>query len=130
MANSWQDSLANGFDTSGNLKVSLQSSIDSWVGTISIPLSETVTSGTLTSGFNGLMRHITITTPAMEVTGTATVNILDAAGGTLYTQAQDEGLTTTYGSIVPVLTTMKFVAVANGTQSAARSIVVRAYYER
>ena len=95
------------------------------VGTIAIALSGSA--GTLTCPISGLMRYVTITTPALTGTGTATMRIIDPAGGTLFQQAQDESVVTTYGSIVPLLTTMNITVTANGTQDAAATVTANIY---
>ncbi len=117
-------------DSSGALRTSPYPSIDNYLGTITIPISDSVVAGTLASGMTGLMRYVTFTVPALEATGTATLTIVDAAGGTLFSQAENESTTTTIGSIVPIMTTMNFIVTANGTQSAIGTCKYRVYYEK
>jgi len=97
-------------------------------GTIEIATPESA--GTVTAPFNGKLFHLTLVTPDMEGSGTATLDIVDTAGGTVFSQAQDESLTACYGSIVPVTTDMEFRAVADGTQSASVDVIYEAHYEK
>ncbi len=127
---SWQDALTAGFTNAGNLKVDMQTSGTFSLGTITIPTSDTVTTGTVTPGLSGVMRFITITTPDLTATGTATIRLIDSAGGTLFSQAQNESVVAAYGSIVPLTSTMILTATANGTQASAMAIVYNIYYDK
>lgn len=127
---SWQDALTNAFTNDPYLQVKIMSSSTNSQGTIVIPTSDTVTAATVSPSLAGLMRYITIVTPNMEGTGTATIRIVDAAGGTLFSQGQNESVTAAYGSLVPLTTTMKLTATADGTQSAAATITYNIYYDR
>jgi hypothetical protein len=117
-------------DLVGTQSVNIVSTSSSQLGSIIIPTSDTVTAGTITPGLTGVMRFITLTTPAMTGTGTATVRIVDAAGGTLFSQAQNESVVSAYGSIVPLTSTMIMNATANGTQSSAATVVYSLYYDK
>ena len=99
-------------------------------GTVIIPTSDTVVSGTTTNTFTGYTRGVTIVTPALESTGTATLKLIDGKGGTLISQAQDESVVAYYGTIAPMTTDMKWVCTANGTQSAAGTISFAVHYEK
>ena len=127
---SWQDALTAGFTNAGNLKVDVQTSGAFSLGTITIPTSNTVVSATITPALSGVMRFMTITTPAMTGTGTATIEIVDSAGGTLFTKAQDESVVSSYGSIVPLTSTMELRATASGTQSSAAPVIYNIYYDK
>jgi len=117
-------------DLYGTQIVQPVNSVNVLLGTVIVPTSDTVTSGTTANTVNGLMRYVTFKTPAMTATGTATLKITDVDGGTLFTQAQDESGTTTYGSIVPLTDNMNYVVTANGTQAAAGTFTFNLYYER
>lgn len=101
------------------------------LGTIVIPTSDTVQSGTLANTWEGLVRSVTVVTPALEGTGTATVTLVDSLGGNLISQAQNEGGTVNYGTLVPMTDTgMEWVVTANGTQSADATVTIAVHYEK
>jgi len=118
-------------DATGNLMVSTQGETTSFQGTIVIPTSDTVVVGTLASTIDGLIRNVTVQTPALEGTGTATVELVDSLGGTVVgLAAQDESVITNYGTTQPISTSMEWTATANGTQSAAANIIFVAHYQQ
>lgn len=99
-------------------------------GTVVIPTSDTVSSGTTANTFVGYVRGITIVTPSMTATGTATLKLIDSKGGTAISQAQNEGVTAYYGTTSPMTTDMSWVCTANGTQSSAATISFLVHYEK
>lgn len=103
---------------------------DYYYGTIIIPTSDTVQAATISSAIAGYIQGYTLVTPALTGTGTATLELVDAKGGTLITKAQNESVTAYYGTLVPVNTTMSFTATANGTQSAAATVSFAVHYQR
>lgn len=100
------------------------------LGTVTIPTSDTVQSGTTSNTFAGMSKGITLVTPELEGTGTATIQLKDSSGGTLISQAQDESVTAHYGTEVPMTSTMEWVVTANGTQSTDRTITFEVQYEQ
>ena|SRR3990167_786757 len=114
-------------DSFGNIK---SGRTDTYLGNIIIAANKVV--GTTTSTINGVTKWITITTPDLSgtSTGTATVRITDSLGGTLFEKAQAQSVTAAYGSAVPITTTMKLTATAEGTQAAAGTISLAVHYER
>jgi hypothetical protein len=134
---SWQDYLAAAFGQvnqptkSGSNYLVVGGRTETALGTVVIPTSDTVTSGTLAASFSGLLRNVTLVTPAMTGTGTATMTLVDSLGGTPVALAgQDESVTTNYGTIQPIGTAMEWVVTANGTQDAAATVTFAAHYEQ
>lgn len=99
-------------------------------GTVVIPTSDTVTSATVASSIAGYIQGITIVTPAMTGTGTVTFQLVDGKGGTLISQAQNESVTSFYGTARPVNTSMSWIATANGTQAALGTVTFAVHYQR
>lgn len=99
-------------------------------GTVIIPTSDSVTSGTTANTFVGYIRGVTIVTPSMTATGTATLELKDSKGGTLITKAQAEGVTSYYGTTQPMTTDMSWICTANGTQAAAATVAFLVHYEK
>jgi hypothetical protein len=120
---------------SGTTAVRVSHQIASYVGTLNIGSAKAL--GTLTSTINGLIRNITQVTPAMgSITGTTTTSLVDANGGTVLTiPAQAENTTANSGTIVPIDTTMKFIAVNTGdpngtiTTAGGADITLNVHYE-
>ena len=134
---SWQDYISASFgqvneaEKSGVNYLSVGGVTKTFQGTITIGTSDSITSGTLASTIDGLIRSITVVTPALEGTGTATIELVDSLGGTVVSlAAQDESVTTNYATIDPIGTAMEWVATASGTQSAARSIIFAVHYDQ
>jgi hypothetical protein len=100
------------------------------LGTIVIPTSDTVQSGTLNNTFEGYLRGFSMVTPAMTGTGTATLTLTDSLGGTMISQAQNESVTAYYGTIAPMTTGMKWIVTANGTQDANATVTIAVHYEK
>ena len=99
-------------------------------GTITIPTSDTVVAGTVTRYIEGAQfGNVVVQAPALESTGTVTVDLIDSLLGTICEVVADES-TTKLGT--PNFTyytgTLSLVATANGTQSAARNIGYNIYY--
>lgn len=101
----------------------------SYTGTVVIPTSDTVQSGTLASSLNGLIHAVSMVTPAMESTGTATLTLVDQLGANIISQAQNESVTAAYGTVMPVTSSMNWVVTANGTQSADATVTFAVHYE-
>jgi hypothetical protein len=99
-------------------------------GTVIIPTSDTVTSGTTANTFTGYIRGITIVTPSMTATGTATLKLIDSKGGTSISIAQNEQVTAFTGTTSPMTTDMSWVCTANGTQAAAATVSFLVHYEK
>lgn len=99
-------------------------------GTIVIATSESTTAGTESNiGINGLVKHIILTTPAMEATDSTKLDIVSAIGGTFCTTGtKAESTTTSIGTEVFVVETDNLVATAEGTQSADVNIVYQIRY--
>jgi hypothetical protein len=120
---------------SGTTAVRVSHQIASYLGTVNVGSAKAL--GTLTSSINGLIRNITQSAPAMaSITGTVTTSLIDASGGTVLTlPAQAENSIVNTGTIQPVDTSMKFIAVttgdANGTITTAggADIVLNVHYE-
>lgn len=134
---SWQDYLIGSFgqvnepQKSGNNYLIVGGRTETYLGTVVIATSDTTTSGTLASAIDGMIRNITLVTPALTGTGTATMTLVDSLGGTLVAlAAQDESVITNYGTIQPVGTAMEWVVTANGTQSANATVTFAVHYEQ
>ena len=134
---SWQDYLVASFgqvnepQKSGDNYLVIGGKTRTYQGTIVIPTDDSVVVGTLASDIDGLVRNITVSTPAMEGTGTATVILTDVLGGTVIAlAAQDESVIANYGTVQPIGTAMEWTATANGTQSATRDVIIAVHYEQ
>lgn len=104
--------------------------VDVRTGTITIPTSDTVTKGTNTEILNGECRWVEFTTPAMEDTDSTLLEIITSErGGTIFSSGtKAESTTSQAGTIFPLYGTMKIVATAEGTQSAAVKVGYTIYY--
>lgn len=93
-------------------------------GTITIPTSDTVSAGTNTElNLNGLVRQVDFTVPNMEATNSTNLVITNEFGGTVFASGtKAESASYSVGSVFPIYGTVKVVAVAEGTQSEAKSI--------
>lgn len=92
-------------------------------GTITIPTSDTVTTGTQTIVVNGLGKWVNFTTANMEDTDSTNLVITDRFGGTVFASGtKAESTTFSIGSEFPLHGTSQVVAIAEGTQSGARTI--------
>ena len=102
-----------------------QYNVESIKGTITIPTSDTVTKGTAVLGeINGLTTTIFLTTPAMEDTDSTLMQIANSSDAVFFTSGtKAESATSVIGSQVAIVPGDKVVMTAEGTQSAARSIV-------
>lgn len=115
-------------DVAGAAIVSPYNSIHSNLATITVASAAIV--GTLASTMSGLTRRITMVTPAMTGTGTATLHIIDSKGGTILTlAAQDESVITNYGTVEPLSKDMSFLVTASETQSADAAIILDVHLE-
>lgn len=100
-------------------------------GTIQIPTSDSVTTGTAASTISGLIYGVTLKTPDMEDTDSTKIQLIDALGGTLLDSGtQAESTNIFYGTTRPVNTSMNWVVTAQGTQSANRDIIFAVHYEK
>ena len=98
--------------------------VESIKGTITIPLSNTVTTGTATLGeVNGLTNTIFFTTPDMQDTDSTAMTMVNSAGATYFNSGtKAESATSVIGSQVAIVPGDKIIMTAEGTQSAARAI--------
>ncbi len=103
---------------------------DSFRGTIPITIGGVVGIGTLASSISGVVQGVTMAMGTMTGTGTAYLGLLDNLGGTVIYGTQAEGGTTYFGTIVPVNTTMNWIATSAGTQEGTASIKFNAHYQR
>jgi len=118
-----------GTSTSGTA-VKTMGAYDYYYGTIVMPTSDTVTSATIDAAIAGYINGLTIVTPAMTGTGTATLKLVDGKGGTLVSQAQAESVTSYYGTTSPINTSMDWIITSNGTQSALGTVSFAVHYQR
>lgn len=106
-------------------------------GTITVPASDTITSGTTEEVIHGQLTNLFVSVPALEGTGTATILGTEVIGGTVY--ASTALAESTIGRIAPIGTptvfggTLYLVATTtnatDGTQSANRDITYTIHYE-
>jgi hypothetical protein len=98
--------------------------VESIKGTITIPASDTVTTGTATLGaVNGLTNTIFFTTPAMEDTDSTNMQIVNSSDAAFFTSGtKAESTTSVIGSQVAIVEGDKIVMTAEGTQSTAAAI--------
>lgn len=100
----------------------------SYLGTITI--ASAGSAGTLASVISGLVRRVTQTTPNFTGTGTTTTILKDATGGTVIgLAAQNESVTTSYGTVEPINSSMSWITTADGTQASAMNVVIRVHYD-
>jgi hypothetical protein len=119
----------------GTTAVRVSHQIASYLGTINIGSAKAL--GTLTSPINGLVRSITQVTPTFaSIVATVNTSLVDSSLGTIIAiPAQVESVIVTTGTIQPIDTSMKFIAVstgnANGTVTTAGGvdIVLNVHYE-
>jgi len=106
--------------------------IDVRSGTVVIPTSDTVTTGTNTEVLEGQAQWIEMSTPAMQATDSTKIELVTSVlGGTIFTSGtKAESTVSQIGSVFPLYGTMKVVATAEGTQAAAKSIGYTIYYLR
>ncbi|MBU1092541.1 hypothetical protein KJ836_02650 [Patescibacteria group bacterium] len=99
--------------------------VESRKGTVTIPTSTTVTTGTVTlEDINGLTNQIFFTTPSMTGTDTPKLQIVNSAGAVFMDSGTvAESVTTILGTQVALVSGDKMIATASGTQSAAADIV-------
>jgi len=95
-------------------------------GTITIPTSDTVTTGTqvLGPGAQGKTTHMILVTPAMEGTDSTKMEIQTTNSEVFFNSGtKAESGTTSTGSEVILVPNDEVVMTAEGTQSAARDII-------
>lgn len=97
-----------------------QYNVESFKGTITIPTSDTVTTGTQVIGqVNGVTQTIFFTTPNMEGTDSTNMQIVNSADVAFFTSGtKAESATSVIGSQVAIVPGDKIVMTAEGTQSA------------
>jgi hypothetical protein len=122
--------MSYGTINAGTTAVYVISSGEFSTGLGTIASSVAGSAGTLANTFSGVSKGITIITPALTSTGTATLTLTDSLGGTMISQAQNEAGTTYYGTIVPMTTDMTWVSTYNGTQAATTALVFAVHYEK
>lgn len=103
---------------------------DYYYGTIVMPTSDTVTSATIDAAIAGYIQGVTVVTPAMTGTGTATLKLVDGKGGTLVAIAQAESVTAYTGTAQPINTSMDWIITSNGTQAALGTVSFAVHYQR
>jgi len=98
--------------------------VESFKGTITIPTSDTVTTGTQVIGqVNGVTKTIFLTTPDMQDTDSTKMEIVNSSDAVFFTSGtKAESATSVIGSEVGIVPGDKIVMTAEGTQSAARAI--------
>lgn len=98
--------------------------VESFKGTVTIPTSDTVSTGTQTIGqVNGLTKTIFFTTPAMQDTDSTQMTIVNSSDAVFFDSGtKAESTTSIIGSEVGIVPGDKIVFTAEGTQSAARAI--------
>lgn len=99
--------------------------VESLKGTITIPTSDSVTTGTAVLGeTNGLTKTIFFTTPDMEGSDSTNFQIVNSSGYAFMTSGtKAESTTTILGTSVAIIPGDKIVVTAEGTQSADVAIV-------
>ena len=97
-----------------------QNNVESFKGTITIPTSDTVSTGTQVIGqVNGMTKNIFITPPEMEGTDSTEMTIVNASDAGFFASGTvAENTTTVVGSEVLIIPGDKIVMTAEGTQSA------------
>lgn len=107
-----------------------QHNLNAITGTVTIPLSNSVITGTSVQLVNGLGRWVDFTTDDMEDTDTTNFVIVDEFGGTAFVSgAKAQSTTFGIGSVFPMYGTVTIVTVAQGTQSGARTIPYSITYD-
>ena len=98
--------------------------VESFKGTITIPLSNTVVTGTQTIGqVNGVTKTIFFTTPDMQDTDSTAMTIVNSSDATFFNSGtKAESTTSIIGSEVGIVPGDKIVMTAEGTQSAAKAV--------
>lgn len=99
-----------------------------YLGTITIGSAGTAGTHTFTSG--GWAKYITLGASEMADTGTATFEIRDVKGGTVFSQARVEKGTANYASAVPFGTAFSMVVTADAAQTATATAVFAIHYEK
>ena len=98
--------------------------VESIKGTVTIPLSNTVTTGTAVLGeVNGLTNTIFFTTPDTQDTDSIAMTIVNSSDAVFFNSGtKAESTTSVIGSQVAIVPGDKIVMTAEGTQSAARAV--------
>ena len=106
--------------------------VESLKGTITIPTSDTVTTGTLTlDNINGVTNSVIFTTADMQGTDSTNFQIVNSSDQALITSGtKAESSTFILGTTVALVTGDKIVVTAQGTQSANRAIPYDIRYMR
>lgn len=98
--------------------------VESIKGTVTIPTSDTVVSGTVVLGeINGLTNQIFFTTPSMTGTDTPKIQLANSSGAVYFDSGTvAESVTTVKGTQVAIVPGDKLIATASGTQAADAAI--------
>jgi hypothetical protein len=98
--------------------------VESLKGTVTIPTSDTVTTGTqVIDVVNGVTKTLFFTTPNMEDTDSTKMEITNSAGAVFFNSGtKAESATSVIGSEVGIVPGDKIVFTAEGTQSASKAI--------
>jgi len=106
--------------------------VESLKGTVTIPASDTVSTGTYTIGqVNGVTKNIFFTTPNMEDTDSTKMEIKNSSDAAFFDSGtKAESATSVVGSEVGIIPGDKIVFTAEGTQSAAAAITFDVRYLR
>lgn len=101
-----------------------------WTGTVTIPASDTVSTGTVNTTMNGLVRYVEWVTANMQDTDSSLLTAVTPYGGTVFsTGTVAESTRFSIGSVFPVYGTVNWIVTAEGTQSAARTIPIHVWFE-
>ena len=109
-----------------------QYNVQSLKGTITIPTSDTVTTGTTTlDNINGVTDSVVFTTANMEGSDSTNFEVVNSDDKALITSGtKAESTSFVLGTAVGLVSGDKIVVTAEGTQSAARDIVYDIRYLR
>ena len=109
-----------------------QYNVSSLKGTVNIPTSDTVTTGTATlDNISGLTQTVVFTTANMEGSDSTNFEIVNSDDKAFLTSGtKAESTTIVLGTAVPIITGDKIVVTAEGTQSASRDITYDIRYLR
>jgi hypothetical protein len=107
-----------------------QHNMNARTGTVTIVTSDTVTTGTNSHVINGMGRWVDFTTANMQDTDSTNFVVVNEFGGTVFESGtKAESTTFGIGSEFPMHGTVDVVAVAEGTQSANRTIPYSITYD-
>lgn len=101
---------------------------NTYSGTFAITTGGTVVPGTMASTIAGEIRGISMACGTLTGTGTVVLALRDSLGATIASGTQAESGTSYFGTIVPVNTTMSWVATPSGTQTEAANFYFNVHY--